>query len=233
MLWAFVQHYFEHCNIFMPLLHRPTFERGIKEGLHLVNAGFGSTVLLVCAIGAKVSDDPRAYCDRDHPSSAGWNYFTQVQSTRKAVQLSRPSVYDVQIPCLIAIFLMGAPCPQVASSVVAHGIRVAQDLGIHRRKCYKSLSPAEGEQMKRAFWILVSIDRAICQGLGKSCCIQEEDYDVGLPLDVDDEYWYPEDPKLAFQQPPGKPSKVSYFISCLKLYQILARALRTIVSLLL
>ncbi len=100
MLWAFVQHYFEHCNIFMPLLHRPTFERGIKEGLHLVNAGFGSTVLLVCAIGAKVSDDPRAYCDRDHPSSAGWNYFTQVQSTRKAVQLSRPSVYDVQIPCV-------------------------------------------------------------------------------------------------------------------------------------
>ena len=54
-------------------------------------------------------------------------------------------------------------------------------------------------------------------------------YDLDLPLDVDDEYWFPEDPSQAFQQPPGKPSKISYFISTLKLNTILARALRTIV----
>jgi hypothetical protein len=27
--------YFIHQNIYLPLLHRPTFERGIAEGLHL------------------------------------------------------------------------------------------------------------------------------------------------------------------------------------------------------
>lgn len=43
----------------MPLLHRPTFERAIKEGLHLQDPKFGANVLLVCANGARFCDDPR------------------------------------------------------------------------------------------------------------------------------------------------------------------------------
>ncbi|KAI0691313.1 fungal-specific transcription factor domain-containing protein [Cytidiella melzeri] len=231
LLSSLVDLYFSYCNIFSPLLHRPTFEKGIRDGLHLVDLGFGSTVLLVCAIGAKLSSDSRVLVDPRHLSSAGWSYFSQVQSTRKAIKLSRPTVYDLQIPCLVAIFLLGAPCPQLTSAIIGHGIRVAQDLGAHRRKCYKELSAAEGEMMKRAFWILLSHDRAICSGLGLPCCIQEEDYDVDLPIDCDDEYWYTEDPSLAFKQPPGKPSKISFFIACVKLNQIHARALRTIYAL--
>jgi hypothetical protein len=55
-------------------------------------------------------------------------------------------------------------------------------------------------------------------------------FDLDLPVECDDEYWSPPDPKDAFKQPPGKPSKMSYFIAYLKLSQILAFALRTIVS---
>ena len=55
-------------------------------------------------------------------------------------------------------------------------------------------------------------------------------FDLDLPAECDDEYWSPPDPKDAFKQPPGKPSKMSYFIAYLKLSQILAFALRTIVS---
>jgi len=55
-------------------------------------------------------------------------------------------------------------------------------------------------------------------------------FDLDLPAECDDEYWSPPDPKNAFKQPPGKPSKLSYFIAYLKLSQILAFALRTIVS---
>ena len=55
-------------------------------------------------------------------------------------------------------------------------------------------------------------------------------FDLDLPAECDDEYWSPLDPKDAFKQPPGKPSKLSYFIAYLKLSQILAFALRTIVS---
>jgi len=55
-------------------------------------------------------------------------------------------------------------------------------------------------------------------------------FDLDLPVECDDEYWAPTDPKDAFKQPPGKPSKMSFFIAYLKLSQILAFALRTIVS---
>jgi hypothetical protein len=55
-------------------------------------------------------------------------------------------------------------------------------------------------------------------------------FDVDLPIDCDDEYWENDDPNLAFKQPPGKPSKVAFFISLIKQQEILALALRTIVS---
>ena len=55
-------------------------------------------------------------------------------------------------------------------------------------------------------------------------------FDLDLPVECDDEYWSPVDSKDAFRQPLGKPSKMSFFIAYLKLSQILAFALRTIVS---
>jgi hypothetical protein len=59
LLDTLVGHYFKHVNIELPLLHRPTFERDIAQGLHRRDATFGAVVLLVCAMGSRYSDDPR------------------------------------------------------------------------------------------------------------------------------------------------------------------------------
>jgi len=50
-------------------------------------------------------------------------------------------------------------------------------------------------------------------------------YDLDLPIECDDEYW-----ETGFQQPEGKPSSVAYFNMHLKLTDILAYAMRLIVS---
>lgn len=55
-------------------------------------------------------------------------------------------------------------------------------------------------------------------------------FDLDLPIECDDEYWENPDPELAFKQPSGKPPVVAYFNTYLKLSQVLAFALRTIVS---
>ena len=55
-------------------------------------------------------------------------------------------------------------------------------------------------------------------------------FDLELPLEVDDDYWEHPDPAQAFKQPPGMPSSISFFNCFLKLTQILAFGLRTIVS---
>ena len=57
-------------------------------------------------------------------------------------------------------------------------------------------------------------------------------FDVDLPVECDDEYWENDDPSLAFKQPPNTPSKISYFNCLIRLNQILAFALRTIVRIL-
>ena len=66
-------------------------------------------------------------------------------------------------------------------------------------------------------------------------CVSEiglwQSFDLDYPLEVDDEYWVPSDPSQpAFVQPEGKPSTISFFVSMLKLTQIKAHCLRTLVS---
>ncbi|KAG2018364.1 nuclear protein [Coprinopsis cinerea AmutBmut pab1-1] len=58
-----ISKYFETANLHLPLIHRPTFEREIQEGLHLQNDSFAVTVLLICAIGARYSTDPEVFLD--------------------------------------------------------------------------------------------------------------------------------------------------------------------------
>lgn len=95
---------------------------------------------------------------------------------------------------MVAEFLHSSPIAGCSPAVVGAGVRTAQDLGAHRHKVYATLPADEGELLKRAFWykfdhtfhthlvdvsllhrVLVSIDRIISSGLGRSCCIQDEE----------------------------------------------------------
>ena len=98
--------YFGHTNAYLPLLNRIIFQKGIDEGLHLNDEAFGSVVLLVCAIGARFSDDPRVIFDAENSfQTAGWKWFTRVQSVRKSFDLKEPRLYDVQVPTVSVLGL--------------------------------------------------------------------------------------------------------------------------------
>jgi hypothetical protein len=101
--------YFTQVNMLLPLLHRPTFEKGIADELHLTNDGFGSTVLLVCAIGSRYSNDPRIFLDDvDNSHSSGWKWFEQVHLVRRSF-LTAPQLYDLQLYCVSDDFSLSAP----------------------------------------------------------------------------------------------------------------------------
>jgi len=76
--------------------------------------------------------------------------------------------------------------------MVGIGIRLAQDVGAHRRKTGRDSLTVEGELWKRAFWyislslttfslfirrfrVLVCMDRSISAALGRPCAIQDEE----------------------------------------------------------
>lgn len=92
-----VDAYFTQINPFLPLLHRPTFEKSIADGLHKTNPLFGGSVMLVCALGSRYSDDPRVFVgDAKNTRSAGWKWFDQVNVLRRSL-FERTSLYELQM----------------------------------------------------------------------------------------------------------------------------------------
>ncbi|KII90943.1 hypothetical protein PLICRDRAFT_174295 [Plicaturopsis crispa FD-325 SS-3] len=229
LLSALVDAYFTRLNIYLPLLHRPTFEQGIADGLHLRDNGFGALVLCVCALGSKFSSGTRNFSqDESDGDSDGWKWFNEVQILRRSLH-ARPGLYELQIICLCVVFLQGSSAPHVGWTLIGVGVRMAQDIGAHRRKAYSAQMTVQDELRKRAFWMLVYLDRDSSSTLGRPCAVQDEDFDTDLPAYCDDEYWdNPDNPEDNFKQPPGKPSTTAYFIASVKLNQILAFALKTI-----
>ncbi|KAF8805406.1 hypothetical protein BYT27DRAFT_7193177 [Phlegmacium glaucopus] len=220
--------YFAHINTYHPLLHRPTFETSVAEGLHYRDERFASTYLLVCAVGSRFSDDQRVLLDGfDAHQSCGWKWFNQVQMVKKSFMIPA-TLYDIQFYALSVHFLQGTSAPQSCWTMVGIGIRLAQDVGAHRRKKHQQTPTVENEQWNRAFWVLICMDRMISASLGRPCAIHDEDFNIDLPVDCDDEYWDNPDPEQRFKQPENKPSSVSGFILYIGLNQILSKCLRTI-----
>ena len=89
--------FFSRINLFIPLLHRPTFERNLRDNLHFRDQGFGSVLLCLCACASRYSDDPRVLLEGS-PSwhSSGWKWFGQVQVLRRSL-MGPPLLYDVQM----------------------------------------------------------------------------------------------------------------------------------------
>ncbi|KAJ3839123.1 putative fungal-specific transcription factor [Lentinula raphanica] len=229
LLPSLVDLYFENVNIVLPLLHRPTFESGIAAGVHRSDPFFGGTVLLVCALGAKYSEDPRVFSEGPAvPASAGWHYYVQVPIIRTSLQLSaKPSLYEIQCYALSVIYIKATTVSQSTWCQIGFGLRLAQDVGAHRSRNLSHPTVMD-ELWKRAFFVLMTHERTIGSFAGRPATMHEEEYDVDFPADCDDEYWDQPNPDANFKQPAGMPSKVSYFIHYLKLMDILAYAMRAI-----
>ena len=158
--------------MFYPLLHRPIFERSVALQLHYTDDGFAAIVLLVCALGARHSNDDRVKLDGiDDWHSSGWRWYNQVEADRRSYHTGRlATLYDLQFNCvcfsilylsrhsnlrpfqLAVLFLQDSSAPHAAWTMIGIGIRVAQDAGAHRRKKNTTKMMVEEEMWKRAFW---------------------------------------------------------------------------------
>ncbi|EIM86392.1 uncharacterized protein STEHIDRAFT_139311 [Stereum hirsutum FP-91666 SS1] len=237
LLHELAEIYFARANPWTGLLHHPTFFRSVEKGLHHEDQGFGSVVLLVCALGALHSDDPRHLDDYaasgNHAvsgsvwRSAGWKWACQIDPMRNALSHT-PSLYDLQMYALTLITFSAYPTAIDLCGLAGIGVRRAQAVGAHRRKAYGGKLTVEGELWKRAFWALVSTERTLCVSFGRPC--SNQDCDLDLPMECDDEFWDHPDPDRRFIQPVGKPSFMSFRICLLKISEILAFASRTLYS---
>ncbi len=100
LLWSLIDLYFTESNIFLPVLHRPSFERSVVELTHLNDPVFAAVLLAVCAIASRHSTDPRVLIDNES-SSSGWKWMQQIIVGRRANSfLSPPLLSDCQSTCV-------------------------------------------------------------------------------------------------------------------------------------
>ncbi|KAJ7209377.1 fungal-specific transcription factor domain-containing protein [Mycena haematopus] len=226
LLRNLVDLFFAKVNVLLLLLHRPSFEKSVAAGLHLVDYEFGSTVLGVCAVAAKYSDDSRVTLEgTDTRLSSGWKYFCQLQLTRKSLIRSF-TLYEAQTLCLCVFYLQGSSSPDGCWTLGGLLVRYSQEAGIHRRNRYDDR--VLNEKWKRVFWFVVCIDALASFLCGRPRATSSDDYDQDYPVECDDEYWETSDPGQAFKQPREKTSVVSFFVAYLKLMEIMGMAQKTI-----
>jgi hypothetical protein len=100
LMVSLIDLYFEHVNLFSPLLHRPTLVKSINRNLHIKDRSFGAVVLLVCAIGARFSFDPRVLPEGyESTLSSGWQWFNQVHEADLSI-MAPACLHDIQACCV-------------------------------------------------------------------------------------------------------------------------------------
>ncbi|KAJ7153951.1 fungal-specific transcription factor domain-containing protein [Mycena crocata] len=233
LMLSLIALYFAHVNSFFPLLHQPTFEGSFASRRYLHDDSFAEVLLLVCALGARYTDDPRVQPTGSAAACgmAGWAWFDQVRLAGHSLA-GQPTLGDLQCYCLAVQFLDRVSGARACWTLVGFGIRLGQDIGAHRirRRPGAGTITQEEELEKRAYWIMILFDTQLSAALGRSIAIQSHDFDLDLPILVDDQYWDPRNGGAAFTQPPDMPSRVGFFTCQLTLNRILSFTLKILYS---
>ncbi|KAJ6457387.1 fungal-specific transcription factor domain-containing protein [Mycena sanguinolenta] len=229
LLQNLIDIYFHRIHPLFFLLHAPSFRASVANGEHLRDRYFACVVLLVCALASRLSQDPRVLIAPNASlDSAGWKWFQQVEPLKIAISPSNPDcrwIYKLQLLCLSVQFLGGTTYGRSCWAISGIALRVAQEMGAHRRSRYDTCSTAEGELLKRAFWILLAMDTITNSMFGCPTVTTSENYDTELPIECDDEYWA--EPHC-FQQPADVPAQSAYMTAYLKLMLIYQRMQRVL-----
>ena len=128
LMHKLIDAYFIHVNTYLALLHRPTFERDVKIGLHLRDRGFGAVLLLVCAIGSALASDS-AHSRHSHQPPPGFHWFDLVSTTELSL-LARPRLFDLQTCAVRSFGDFGARRVHSSLSVWAAHCDVRERVGL-------------------------------------------------------------------------------------------------------
>ncbi|KAJ7137355.1 fungal-specific transcription factor domain-containing protein [Mycena crocata] len=223
LLKSLVKIFFEQINPIISILHFPSFQQSISDGVHLKDPRFGAVVLAVCALASRYSDDPRVFLDgANSECSCGWKWFQQVRPLLASVSPKSP-LHQLQLVCLSVLFLCVTSSPEECWILVGLGIRLGQGVGIHRRRAYSHMKPLDAELHKRVFWFLIAIDTLMSSFKSQPNMSNGVDFDLDLPVDFVEEIW-----GISAARPRATPSTSAFIIAYVKLMAIFGRIQRAI-----
>ncbi|KAF8537535.1 fungal-specific transcription factor domain-containing protein [Trichophaea hybrida] len=218
-----------------PILHRPTFMRTYQQLFEhsALNEDsiqnslpegkppgrmFRCLLNLVFAFGCQFSSISSVR--RDSSSDV---FFKRSRLLLHVDILGSGSIFLVQALLLMGQYLQSTNYPNRCWNVVGLAIRVAQGLGLHLDSTSQNgKSIVEREVWRRVWHGCILMDRVVSMTFGHPSMISIHSQ-VTLPLEIDDEFIGNEN--TLCEQPDGRPSRMSFYISTLKLYDILGEIL--------
>lgn len=179
--------YLTHASTAFPILHSPAL-----RDLHARRAGGLTSAYEVCvlhlvyAIGGRFLETTGVEAGRFFPE----HHHTAALKLLDAI-LQLHDVRSVQTLMLLAIHCLRAPQGPGAWTYVGLVMRIAVDLGLHRRTAAMQQADARRPRLmheltKRLFWSCYNLDRQVSITLGRPFTISDRDIDVPLPLEVDE-----------------------------------------------
>ncbi|KAL1673774.1 fungal-specific transcription factor domain-containing protein [Schizophyllum commune] len=214
-LLELVDLYFKTNESWVPIMHRPTVDRDLANRRYLRDRSYGYLVLTMCALASRHTDDPRVFADRRPGSenSAGWQWWSQVEITRRSYR-SAPALCELQTCALGVLFLWGTSVPEDCWKTLSMGIRLAQEVGAHRKR--KTANAIEDELYKRVFWALVIEDIQLSSYMGRPRATTCEDIDLDPVIEAEDEYWLTPE-----KQPEGRIGRGVYFNQLIRIIHVI------------
>ncbi len=172
--------YLTHASTAFPILHSPALRKLHARRAALSSAYEVCVLHLVYAIGGRfleTTGETGNFFPEDHHTAA-------LKLLDEILQLH--DLRTVQTLMLLAIHCLRAPQGPGAWTYVGLAMRVAIDLGIHRRTATIRQPSLANELKKRLFWSCYNLDRQVSITLGRPFTISDRDIDLPLPLDIDE-----------------------------------------------
>ncbi|KAK6837074.1 hypothetical protein RU639_001642 [Aspergillus parasiticus] len=196
-----VDTYFDRVHWFMLIFHQDDFRRRWPKLYRLPNSqtsnssqnlGFISTFLMVIAIGLQYVGDHRRQLLATYgidPDKLKERIFSAVR-TRLLDIVSVGSLEVVEMCVLLGTYYLYHGAPRLAWPVCGCGLRIAQALGLHRKRSsspQQSLQKStaarkQNEAKKRGWWAIYEIETFCSMTYGYPLSIKDSDCDVE-PLD--------------------------------------------------
>ncbi|KAE8367928.1 fungal-specific transcription factor domain-containing protein [Aspergillus caelatus] len=188
--------YADHVAPLFPLLHRPTTRSMVLRGIQYSTPTAPEDTALVLAIYfVAVVSMSSTQCDMllgESRDNAVWYLKGAVkQALSDARFLSNTSLTCMQALVLFLVGMYAENEQRLVWSMTALVVRLAQGMNLHRDGAHLGLAPFDTEIRRRLWWTICLLDVRSCEDNGTEPIINEEMYDVRLPLNVSDDDVYP------------------------------------------
>lgn len=181
--------------------------------------GFAAFIVAICCLSSRHIDDPRVRADPNDSNSAGTQWFDLYLRLRTLPGADKPTLYTIQSVFIAGVYAVGLGKLSKAFALLAESVTMSFDAGLHRSSDdYDLFDPIEDEVRKRTFWCVYLWDKQASAHFGRPPMLRLRDCDVGEPTIVDDEFITRDGVGL---QPPETESRLSAFVSCVRLFIVL------------